>query len=66
MNAETESSFPAELLRAVLVATFGSLLLNLNTTSINVALDRLMASFGLFAGLVLARSAVPATAGARR
>jgi EmrB/QacA subfamily drug resistance transporter len=33
-------------LRAVLVATFGSLLLNLSTTSINVALDRLMEHFG--------------------
>ena len=38
-DTETESSFPPELLRAVLVATFGSLLLNLNATSVNVALD---------------------------
>jgi EmrB/QacA subfamily drug resistance transporter len=42
----SESSFPAELLRGVLVASFGSLLLNLNTTSINVALDKLMVHFG--------------------
>jgi EmrB/QacA subfamily drug resistance transporter len=45
-SPETESSFPPELLRAVLVASFGSLLLNLNTTSINVALGRLMEHFG--------------------
>lgn len=44
-EAAAESSFPSALLRPVLVATFGSLLLNLNTTSINVALDRLMAYF---------------------
>ena len=40
-----ESAFPPGLLRPVLVATFGSLLLNLNTTSINVALNGLMAYF---------------------
>ena len=44
-GAEAEASFPTELLRGVLVATFGSLLLNLNTTSVNVALDRLMGYF---------------------
>ncbi|HTQ04373.1 MAG TPA: MDR family MFS transporter [Polyangiaceae bacterium] len=36
---------PRELLRVILVACFGSLVLNLSTTSINVALDRLMAHF---------------------
>ena len=44
--AEEDGSFPPELFRGVLVATFGSLLLNLNATSINVALDRLMERFG--------------------
>ncbi len=44
--AAPDTVFPPELLRAVLVATFGSLLLNLNTTTINVALDRLMEHFG--------------------
>ncbi len=44
-DADADGSFPPELLRGVLVATFGSLLLNLNATSINVALDRLMAHF---------------------
>lgn len=38
-------AFSAEILRGVLVATFGSLLLNLNATSVNVALDRLMERF---------------------
>ena len=44
-DAAAEGPFPTALLRAVLVATFGSLLLNLNATSINVALDRLIEHF---------------------
>lgn len=44
-DAAAEIAFPPTLLRPVLVATFGSLLLNLNTTSINVALNGLMRYF---------------------
>lgn len=50
-NAATASETAAdtgisgELLRGVLVATFGSLLLNLSATSVNVALDRMMEHF---------------------
>jgi EmrB/QacA subfamily drug resistance transporter len=44
-DAVAEGAFPPTLLRPVLVATFGSLLLNLNTTSINVALNGLMRYF---------------------
>ena len=37
--------FPPQLLRAILVASFGALLLNLSATSINVAVDQLMKRF---------------------
>jgi EmrB/QacA subfamily drug resistance transporter len=46
--AETETQdgrLSPELLRVVLIASFGSLLLNLNSTSINVAISKLMVSF---------------------
>jgi EmrB/QacA subfamily drug resistance transporter len=42
---EAGADFTPELLRAVLVASFGSLLLNLSATSINVAVDQLMKRF---------------------
>lgn len=62
-----ESAFPPGLLRPVLVATFGSLLLNLNTTSINVALNGLMAD-GVLHGSprdgAMDRDGLPACAGA--
>lgn len=44
-DANADIAFPSSLLRPVLVATFGSLLLNLNTTSVNVAINGLMARF---------------------
>ena len=40
-----DGEFSGPLLRAVLVASFGSLLLNLSATSVNVAIDQLMARF---------------------
>jgi EmrB/QacA subfamily drug resistance transporter len=40
-----DAGFPPALLRGVLVASFGSLLLNLSATSINVAVDQLMQRF---------------------
>lgn len=40
-----DDRFSPELLRAVLIASFGSLLLNLSSTSVNVAIDRLMTHF---------------------
>src|SRR5580700_4524870 len=44
-GGDADSRFPPELFRAVLVASFGSLLLNLSATSINVAVDQLMKRF---------------------
>ena len=40
-----DGALPPELVRVVLVAGFGSLLLNLSSTSINVAIDKLMVAF---------------------
>ena len=45
MSEPSDERFPPELLRAILIASFGSLLLNLGSTSVNVALDRLMTQF---------------------
>ncbi|HEY4240402.1 MAG TPA: DHA2 family efflux MFS transporter permease subunit [Kofleriaceae bacterium] len=42
---ENDDRFSPELLRGVLIASFGSLLLNLGSTSVNVAIDRLMTRF---------------------
>jgi EmrB/QacA subfamily drug resistance transporter len=41
----TDDEFSGALLRGVLIASFGSLLLNLSSTSVNVAIDQLMAKF---------------------
>jgi EmrB/QacA subfamily drug resistance transporter len=38
-------AFSAELLRVIIVASFGPLLLNLSSTTVNVALDKLMTQF---------------------
>ena len=49
MNATGDDEggpLPPALLRVVLIASFGSLLLNLGSTSVNVAIDKLMAHFG--------------------
>jgi len=46
VGADTEAGFPPELLRGVVVAGLGSLLLNLGSTSVNVSIDRLMERFG--------------------
>jgi EmrB/QacA subfamily drug resistance transporter len=42
---EDGAVFSGELLRVILIASFGSLLLNLGSTTVNVAIDALMAEF---------------------
>jgi len=44
MSGSDDDAFSPELLRAVLIASFGSLLLNLGATSVNVAIDTPLAS----------------------
>ena len=58
-EAET-GALSGELLRVILIASFGALLLNLSSTTINVAIDKLMAHFEaclLYTSMSLARSA---------
>ncbi len=40
-----DEAFSPELLRVILIACFGSLLLNISSTTVNVAIDKLMARF---------------------
>jgi EmrB/QacA subfamily drug resistance transporter len=44
-SSEASGALTGELLRVILIASFGSLLLNLASSTINVALDQLMAQF---------------------
>ncbi len=44
-DGEETGALSGALLRVILIASFGPLLLNLNSTTVNVAIDRLMAQF---------------------